>query len=272
MRVYLVKKYEEGLKLNPTITIEAEYGDKTVTGSKLTLAHHGENAGNPAPCVYDGDVRIADDDVVVVSHIDLDTLLGYMILRCRLINITKKIGQSVEYIDLNGRHNMHNIPTGHRDLIIAMNDVINSNRLLFTKELVVDITDYIEDLVAKIEDIKIKDIKAAVAKYQELENKIENSLVKEVGNIRVFKSDEFANANYYNPATGAMFDYIINYTKFKTISLSKRDNNIANNMAQIMKEIFGEGAGGRENIAGSPRDMQIENPDKYIEEIIKRLA
>jgi hypothetical protein len=165
-----------------------------------------------------------------------------------------------------------NIPTGHRDLIIATNDVINSNRLQFSKDLVVDITEYIENLVTKIEAITAKDIKVAVERYQELESKIENSLVKEVGNIRIFKSDEFANANYYNPATGAMFDYIINYTKFKTISLSKRDNNIAGNMAQIMKEIFGDGAGGRENIAGSPRDMQIENPDKYIEEIIKRLA
>ena len=33
-----------------TATVEAEYGSTTVRGNTLTLAHHGENAGNPPPC------------------------------------------------------------------------------------------------------------------------------------------------------------------------------------------------------------------------------
>lgn len=65
--------------INPTHTVEAEYGAVTVEGSLFTLAHHGTNAANPCPCLGDN-LPSTTSAVVLVSHFDLDTLGG--VARC----------------------------------------------------------------------------------------------------------------------------------------------------------------------------------------------
>ena len=73
----------------PVLTVEAEYGSYVCEGRFYTAAHHQgegpyagrhlpghEGTGRPAPCNDDGITMIGEEDVVVVSHIDLDTLGG----------------------------------------------------------------------------------------------------------------------------------------------------------------------------------------------------
>jgi len=65
----------------PTHTVEAEYGDNCVYGTKLTLAHHGSRSESPCPCLGDNIKDQAEDIIIGISHIDMDTLGGiYRIL------------------------------------------------------------------------------------------------------------------------------------------------------------------------------------------------
>lgn len=88
--------------VNPSHTVEAEYGLEVVEGSNVTLAHHGPRADNPCPCLgdninecpYNEDAQgcaefvekglchqeCLDSKSIGISHFDLDTLGGAM--RC----------------------------------------------------------------------------------------------------------------------------------------------------------------------------------------------
>lgn len=74
----------------PVLTIEAEYGAFVCEGSRYTSAHHqavgspymsrtlDHAFGKPAPC-NDLNIPVLDEnDVVLISHIDLDTIGGLM--------------------------------------------------------------------------------------------------------------------------------------------------------------------------------------------------
>jgi len=104
---------------NPHITVEAEYGDVVVPGSRLTMAHHGPRAGSKCPASYTAaDVYDVGDDcaawlrsvVVGLSHFDLDTLGGC----CAVIDAAAygyKPGSGAfwalaEWVDLNGPHRL----------------------------------------------------------------------------------------------------------------------------------------------------------------------
>ena len=80
IRVLLVPKYMDEAELSkagihPTATVEAEYGEKVITGEQITLAHHTkEYENNPAPCNTPNVPILDDSSTIVISHIDLDTL------------------------------------------------------------------------------------------------------------------------------------------------------------------------------------------------------
>ena len=60
-----------------TATVEAEYGDNIVTGSVLTLAHHGERSARPCPCSLPNFPELGIE-AVGISHVDLDTIGGIL--------------------------------------------------------------------------------------------------------------------------------------------------------------------------------------------------
>ena len=42
--------YDIAKTITADATVEAEYGNNVVEGTKVTLAHHGPRSNNPAPC------------------------------------------------------------------------------------------------------------------------------------------------------------------------------------------------------------------------------
>tara|TARA_B100000424_G_C22928978_1_gene494203 strand:+ start:493 stop:1050 length:558 start_codon:yes stop_codon:yes gene_type:complete len=78
------------LKPPPKLTVEAEYGAFVCEGTEYTSAHHqpigspyvGRHLepefGKPAPCNDQNIPVLAENDVVLISHIDLDTVGGLM--------------------------------------------------------------------------------------------------------------------------------------------------------------------------------------------------
>jgi len=51
--IYITNSHKTARNLRAEATVEAEYGDITVKGTKITLAHHGVNDQNPCPCMGD---------------------------------------------------------------------------------------------------------------------------------------------------------------------------------------------------------------------------
>ena len=66
--------------VNPTHTVEAEFGKYCANGSETTLAHHGPRSSNPVPCLGNNIPSKTEKLIIGVSHFDLDCLGG--IMRC----------------------------------------------------------------------------------------------------------------------------------------------------------------------------------------------
>jgi len=89
---------------NPDATVEAEYGDVVVTGTVLTMAHHGPRTGQPAPCSYANGCG-PGVEVVGLSHVDLDTIGGCLAILGRKPE-APSFWALAEYVDLNGAHKL----------------------------------------------------------------------------------------------------------------------------------------------------------------------
>lgn len=113
MRILLALNEQLARTVAPAITIEAEYGTNVVIGSRFTSAHHQKDGqysskNSPAPCNNEalGDFALGKDDIVLLSHFDLDSLGG--VLRTmpqarRLFDEEyKSFWDLVEFVDLNG--------------------------------------------------------------------------------------------------------------------------------------------------------------------------
>lgn len=70
-QIFIANNVEALEAVNPTHTVEAEFGDSVVEGSSVTLAHHGKRAEN---------LPTVENTTIGISHFDLDTLGGVM--RC----------------------------------------------------------------------------------------------------------------------------------------------------------------------------------------------
>ena len=107
MKIILAKNAEvlsqELALYSRTATVEAEFGDSTVAGTEITMAHHGANSDNPAPCNWPVPAKGLDVDAIGISHMDLDTLGGIMAVMGRKPDIDE-FWNLAELVDLNGVH------------------------------------------------------------------------------------------------------------------------------------------------------------------------
>jgi len=273
MKIVLFKNVEVVKKGNIDISIEMEYGNEEIKGKIASYGHHTtENRENRSPavaCEYLGE----NIGTIGVSHIDLDTIIGVGKVSGLLSpKYDNELFKDIEFIDLEGQHMLYKVSSYNKELIISMNGIIAENRVPFSKDMVVDVTEIVLSILNKINNLTEIEIIEYNKKYIDLQNRIEKGLYKEIGNIRVFKADEFSNAQYINLNTKIEFDYIISFSnKSSTYTLSKRSDEVKGEMDKIMVNVFGDGAGGRNNIAGSPRGEKQEFNDTIINNILIRI-
>lgn len=121
LRIFFAPSYELAMdvisKEDVKATVEAEYGSHTMLGELITMAHHGANSHNPAPCNW-GPVPQIEDGVILVSHLDLDTIGGIM----KLLGIQSEdpeFWSAAEFIDTRGPHHAHELPEYIQDKLNA---------------------------------------------------------------------------------------------------------------------------------------------------------
>lgn len=275
-RVILAPSYDIAKSINAEATVEAEYGDECLEGTMATLAHHGPRSGNPAPCNTPDVPKLPPFATVVVSHIDLDTLGGVFALQGRKPE-DDRFWEAAEKIDVEGAHHIHELDQDIQDKLnvyYAYN--YGQSRGRYTEAT--DVTKQIDDaydVVRAIVDIDAPEHDMLIADGREWaqtrEAAVEEQLIYEDKNMRVFDSNGvFCAASYYSPNQNALIPATITYNeKFKSITLAFEDGGKQFDAREIVQKIWGPEAGGREGIAGSPRNVEMTKDDLHA--LVERL-
>jgi hypothetical protein len=246
-----------------TATVEAEYGSVTVSGSALTFAHHGKNAGNPCPCSYPN--TVADGlgiEAIGVSHVDLDTLGGVLAIQGRKPE-APSFWELAEFVDLNGAHKLSVSGANAADLasLHAWWAWSEKNRLFAPRDgSVADAGAWIDAAAEAITAILAGDeallaLGEAHRKAGEALNA--SSFRKSYGDVLFRVSDAFANHLYADPQ-GRPYRAVVTYSpKAGSVTLSYADATARDNACKLLQEQFGPLAGGHKGIAGSPRGKRM---------------
>ena len=278
-RVILAPSYDIAKNIKAEATVEAEYGDECLEGTMVTLAHHGPRSNNPAPCNTPDVPELPPFATVVVSHIDLDTLGGIYALQGRKPEYYR-FWEAAEMIDVKGAHHIHELDKDIQDKLnayYAYND--GQPRQRYTEAI--DVTKQIDDtynVVNAIVDINDPEhdklITAGKEWAQTREKEVEDQLVYENKDVRVFDTNGiFCAASYFSPNQNTICPATVTYNeKFKSITLAFEDGGKQLNAKEIVQELWGPEAGGREGIAGSPRNVEMTKNDlaKLVNELTER--
>lgn len=278
-QILLAPTYDIAKTINAEATVEAEYGDECLEGTMATLAHHGPRANNPAPCNTPDVPVLLPFATIVVSHIDLDTLGGIYALQGRKPE-DDRFWEAAEKIDVEGAHHIHELDQDIQDKLnayYAYND--GQPRQRYTEAI--DVTKQIDDaynVVNAIIDINDPEHDKLIAAGKEWaqtrEKEVEDQLVYENKDVRVFDTNGiFCAASYFSPNQNIICPATITYNeKFKSIILAFEDGGKQLNAREIVQELWGPEAGGREGIAGSPRNVEMTKNDlaKLVNELTER--
>ena len=247
----------------PTATVEAEYGDAVVSGSWVTLAHHGSRSHNLCPCLEENR-RPPPDLLIGVSHFDLDTLGGTMAL-LGIKPSAPDFWRVAARIDTEGPHKLP-LMGATRDTVDCLHAFwawSEDNRVSLPRAsaqgpaTLVNLTDlflkassFITELLAGHRADAVSAGRAWAAKNEALERE---TLVSEYGNGAVLlrSSDKFVN-HLYGPTAAAVVGY---NTKVGSITVSFSDEDARKGLSacDILQEVYGPLAGGHAGIAGTPR-------------------
>jgi hypothetical protein len=246
-------------------TVEAEYGDVTVVGSVLTMAHHGKNSGNPAPCSYSNESG-EGVEVAGLSHFDLDTLGGAMAL---LGNKPEVPGfwELSEFVDLNGPHKLAQSGASPENIrrLYAFWAWSRGFRVFPNRDgSVSDVTDKVIEGAKIVERVLADDADLLVAgdAYAKAEGELnKSSFVEAKDGVVARVSGQFVNHLYATP-DGAPEKAVVSYnTLTGAITVSFADSPTGKNARDIVQGLWGSLAGGHAGIAGSPRDQRMSLGD-----------
>ncbi len=281
MRIFLVPSYltqEElaVLQIMPTATVEAEYGEKVIEGKQVTLAHHApQYAHCPAPCCSVVQ-QLQEDAVIVISHIDLDTVGGCLALMGKKPD-NKEFWEGAGFIDCNGTHHIYELEESVQEQLNAYYAWNAENRLeRFTE--IRDVTEQVLQhgkVVRKIVEGDENLLGNGRQWVRAEGEKTERCLIFENERLRVFEipDNTFCAAAYYSPKYQKTALATVSYNLVKkSITIAFEDGGKVHSAREIVRELWGEEAGGHRGIAGSPRNQEMTEEDfKKAQEKMKKL-
>lgn len=258
-KILLAPIFEQADTVEADATVEAEYGDLCIAGSKITLAHHGSRSNNPAPC--NTNVTPLEKGTILLSHIDLDAIGGCLAVMGEKYE-DKDFWKAAEYIDVNGAHHIHDFPKDIQEKLNAFYAWNNTKERIRYNEIT-DVTNIIEEnknVLNIILDERHPEhddyIKKGIEWEKDVSSAVESKLFKETDSYRAFITDGvFCAASYYSPKDNKIKPATITLnTKFNSITIAFEDGGKNCSAREIVQSLWGNEAGGRDGIAGSPRN------------------
>lgn len=264
-QVILIKDYDVAFQFSQKLiknnvsfaTVEAEYGDYCIEGNHATLAHHVLNYRDyPAPCVRT-DVKPLKNGVILISHLDLDTLGGIAILEgCY---ISHSFWSSEAIIDTQGALGLSSIPATDNELMqiywaweSELTDLTLNSSLDYwdVTEMVAKRLSFLNQLLRT--DQPIKNYSRYLNAFQQQMERYLNSCVYEDDMLRVFINEQPMHFQMHQRGED-WIPFCLHYHPLRqTLVLSDISNQI--DCGAFMKEVFGDKAGGQHRIGGSPRE------------------
>jgi hypothetical protein len=276
----------------PVVTIEAEYGDRVVEGSALTLAHHGPRSKNEPPCLARMIKGTLADEIcqdvyatrtIGLSHTDLDSVGGILRLaECHhdlkdpedpaMVQGWKLGDESfwklAAFVDLNGAHKLAEYEVDD----LALQQLWawwawEEAHPCYPKRdgSITDINDWILEAVTVLAQVFFVFGEPAAQqrfnagrKFREAEQKLNKEsfveLTEEGVCVRV--APVFTNHLYATPLGPAKA--IVAYdTSTGMITVSRESDDVGFNARVLVQQLWGPEAGGHDGIAGSPRNVRM---------------
>jgi hypothetical protein len=286
LKVWLAKNLEEAKEVASSdknwVAIETEYGGERLDDSHpnvaLSLNHHGELQDEKAPAeAYHLKLKRKYDNFII-SHIDIDTLFGILWTAgwLKKTNVTLSLAALISIADKHGFHIAEKHFKDYDRRIIsrylAIGYLVNSWVINDDGLLKKDVSKEVHKLLLKIKDIILDGAtKEQIANYKlwfEKQNKSAKSYLINIvnlcnDNLLVYRAP-FRLTTAYNlgDVNGAL---ILQYNEqSKTITLSCIDDITAekyfgkDGVIEPLQIFFGDQAGGKKAIGGSPRDINLQ--------------
>lgn len=264
----LINEFEN--KNIPTATVEVEYGDECVEGSHATLAHHvPQYIHLPAPCVRD-EIPQMNNGVILISHLDLDTLGGIQILEgCKIKHQT--FWNSEFLIDTKGYRGHKLIPEDDSTIMKSywgweLKQELDFEKLTMFEQDFLDVTKLIEKRIEHINLLLKSPIDSNLIQLGLLEFKkrfqlFMNGMIFENDTIRIFITEEPQHyLSHENGLQTVRTCITLNQTRGNII-ISDITENL--NCKEVMQSVFGEKAGGQYRVAGTPRNEKMNKNDIF---------
>lgn len=286
---------------NISISVEAEYGANVICGSVYTAAHHVEpyKSKQPAPCCNTDIPQVHGDEIIVISHIDLDTIGGVArALGCnKLMTDLHHFWQLAQHVDLNGPHKAHlwqaqgplveedgessnfvlqgKQEEQDRQLTLTARKQLSAfhaaaeKRPRLPRDVVTDVTAEIMLAIEGLQKLALgdKELLAAGEAFEANNAKLEAETwlgwqdpgKKEIG---YRKSEKFVNHLYYVAKEKHVAKVIVGFnTKTCAITVSLETPIKGVSCREVLQKIWGPEAGGHDGIAGSPRGKVMTEDD-----------
>ena len=273
------------LSLNPppALTIEAEYGAFVCEGTRYTSAHHqpvgspyvGRHLdytfGKPAPCNDKNMPVLEDNEVVLISHIDLDTIGGVMRASGKyaesFTETQYEFWDMVEKFDVIPNYKVEE-ETKEYSRLLRLRSYISKE--LKENPFPLDKNSDVTELVERISDRVKEEISSDKSRN-------ENTFITLTPfSLILRQTDEEPCNDLFTDPEGVPALAVISYnTSMKNIVLSLNDispSDIDKGLSciEIAKELWGESAQGSDTLAKSTSKEMSENDFKIAAELFSK--
>jgi hypothetical protein len=286
LKVMLAKSYAAAQAVadngNNWVVIETEYGGQTLgiehPNVLMECNHHGELQANEAPSLscYQCQTRY---DNFIISHIDLDVLYGMLWAAgwLKKTKTTMMLAKLIAKADVDGFHvideELKRVPQSVKEKYLAIGYLVNSWVFNDDGQDIKDISKETHKLLLRIKDIIIDGVNPEqIALYEKWFNE-QQKVVKDhlldvydlcdEHKLFIYRA-KFSLTSAYT-IDDLKASMIVQYNEqSKSITLSCYDENVATHffgekgVIAPLTQFFGEGAGGKKTIGGTPREINIQ--------------
>lgn len=273
-----------------TVTVEAEYGEREVKGSCASMSHHGPRSNNPAPCLQSKPYTIQKSlDAIGISHVDLDTIGGIMTLvdsHC-IQDSQNRFWEAAAFVDVHGPHKINEFLDMDNEqdqqihyMLAAYWDFSQNHRIFPPSDgNVKNVQDEINDHIIAVQKILLKESEMIEKGKTFLENseKLNKESLAQYSDFVILRDHSLFTNHLYNLPKHfkdqSPRDAVVAYnpTNESVILSFAEQQDIS--CVDVVQDLWGNEAGGKDVIAGSPRarKMSYEDALKLFFEVHQRL-
>lgn len=274
------------------LTVEAEYGSLVAMGGRYTAAHHQPNGspyagdhvvagGRPAPCNDPNIPQLGQDGVVVLSHIDLDSVGGalraFEEFQDLFSDAHASFWRSAGVVDVKGPHVLRHVGLAERDCA-RLQAWWAWSRKEIPRAPTDTVTEITEAILRAGEVLRLllrgdREILNRGAEFEAAQTALNReTFVRENDGViaRMVQDDAFVNHLYSTPA-GKLGCAVVTYNHRGVVTISRTESFPELDCRGVVQSLWGTEAGGHAGIAGSPRGRRMtwEDAERACAEVIR---